>query len=332
MPALAPPPSLRFTENEVILSLSPPTPGPLAPGQERHPTTGPENPKMKAKAQTTVPYTGNVVGVPLVGNMTMPIKQGNMGKAFGRGRGFPQQQNQGYGRAGNFHGKGMKPSYQPYPQSSNSAPYNKSNNMSGTYPPRHMNNPRQPFPSRVMNTAPQHLSNYQYPPNQKYPPQPPPPPLPPQSQFGSSYPPPLYRGQTQPQSGSHGPPQIYHPVGQPLPTPPVPQVPFEVLYPMHGKKAPAVASSTPLPPAPGIPFQPPNLNFNPTFQSHASPFQSTSPTSFQNQASVRPLLPTSPPPPTYHTVDASSAFHSGHRADIRIITEDVVSPVVPHMY
>jgi hypothetical protein len=85
----APPPSLLFTKTDVILSLSPPTPGPLAPGQE--PMAAKQPTQRQVVDTGGVPWVnsgggqgmmqgGRPIAVPSRGMGSGAIEMGNMGQ------------------------------------------------------------------------------------------------------------------------------------------------------------------------------------------------------------------------------------------------------------
>ena len=131
----APPPSLKFTKTDTILSLSPPTPAPLAPGQEPPNHCMITNPNATGSnignvnittSYNTIPNTSagfppnaNAVGIYSAMGSVGAMTQSNIippGRGLGRGRGFPQGTTRAYGRANGHPGRGTTHGYQPYPQ------------------------------------------------------------------------------------------------------------------------------------------------------------------------------------------------------------------------
>ena len=278
----APPPSLKFTKHDTILSLSPPTPAPLAPGQEppnkRVSTstnvTGSNignaniNSNYNAISNTNTGFMPNANAVSI--NSTMGtvgvMAQGNIGppgRGLGRGRGFPQGNNRGYARGNGNYGRGAPHGYQPYPQQTvNAAPNFQRGRgiVSGNYKhPLPIPHPyQQPYPNRGP-----------YPPPNQYPPDP-------RSNSPQHTPPypyhiaPPYNAVPQPYSATPQPYTIglpYNPPPLPSNPPPVPSIPFEQLYPMHGKKASDFSPNTPLPP----PSFSPQFNSAPAAALHSGP-------------------------------------------------------------
>src|SRR5579859_5140215 len=114
---MASPPSLKFTKDSTILSLSPPTPGSLAPGQQPSSTGGGVNSHTMMGGSTgqtvgmgvpgqSVGMPGQVMaGQPMAVGMPGQIMPGQMmaqgGRGYGRGfgRGL-QPQPYGRGRGG----------------------------------------------------------------------------------------------------------------------------------------------------------------------------------------------------------------------------------------
>jgi hypothetical protein len=299
---------------DTILSLSPPTPGPLAPGQEYHatgPLSGMANGivvKPGLHGSPTPPPNINASGG-VGGNVMSGGGGGNGGRPGGkwigrgggmRGRGFQQQQqqqNRGFGR-GTFqnHGRGG-PNYQyPYPpppqqqQQQMQTPASFSTVGRGQFPLQFR--PGQPIPPQPSYPNLGYAQTAAYPGN-----------FPPQRPVPGYSAPSQYRP---PQQYPYPPPPQQHPIPQQqypdtpqsyIPPPrsalAIPNVPFEQLYPMHGKKAAEISQTPPSVQGGG------NV---PGGGTHG----------------FAPPLPSSPPP---------LGGISGPKVDVRIIVDDVVSPV-----
>lgn len=241
----APPPSLRFTKTDVILSLSPPTPGPLAPGQEP--------PKQ--------PIPEQVVPAPAVG---VPWQNAG-GPGMTRG-GRPMAMPRGMARGGPMGamGRGAPNTYQvfPPPQAVNAVrPIAGRGGAPGSFPAQQPYAAVQQQYQPAYPTQPSYQQPGQYPPQRTYPGQQLIPPRPPNqpSQYGQ-YPP---QQQQYPQgypAQPPYPPRQFSPTGYSAPPMPAaaPPIPFEKLYPMHGKRASDLAILPGLPAVPGDPFPSPS--------------------------------------------------------------------------
>ena len=128
----APPPSLKFTKFDTVLSLSPPTPAPLAPGQEFH-TPSPMSSVPNANTVANVGGQGsptplpnsNVSGGGFTGNIGIGGHGGKGARGGGRGRGFGQPGGRGFNRGNGQPGRGgnYPYPYQPPPPMTPPAPF-----------------------------------------------------------------------------------------------------------------------------------------------------------------------------------------------------------------
>jgi len=369
-----PPPSLKFTGTETIIKLTPPAPGSLAPGQMFHAgSTAPHRSATIGPQTGMTPMGGMQQGHPP--NMGMgrggmvPPYMGNQGMMAGRGfhpRGgarmqpLPAPYPPAYGR-GMIPGRGTHYPYAPPPPPPQQQ-FNMGYNRGRGGGPRNMPG-RPPFPQSyppvVPAPAPLHLTPQGYTPYTG-PLAPSPAPAPPASPYGAvasagyAYP-------SQQQQYHHPPPlqQGYQNYAQaPAPYPPRPaqppaaaqNVPFEVLYPMHGKRAPAMtpsalpshsagipAGSAGISPGAAPPGMPLPSSLPPGYQTYQTP-GSASPTGQQGNSAAgffAPPLPSSTSPPS-HPIQLGSTQEQvpgqsqvqGGKIDVRIISDDVVSPVL----
>ena len=231
----------------------------------------------------------------------------------GRGRGFvPPPYNLGIGRGNTALGRGRVQLYQPYPpQNVPFPPTQYPIGGRGQHPPTPSTPsfyPNQPtYPHITAYPPPQPPSPRYLIPGQPtagptpqtlpYPPPPPPTaPPPPQPFYGTS-------------QQFNAAPQQYN---QPRPTTSIPQMPFEKLYPMHGKKASDFPHNAPIPIPP-----PPNR----TGAAIASP-PFTPPI-----LAAKGLVPLAPSSSSQTEPIYTNVQMLGHREDIRVIIDDYVSPV-----
>jgi hypothetical protein len=362
---MAPPPSLKFTKTETILTLSPPTPLPLAPGQTSH--TGPPRNSVGGQGGMAPQMGGQgynpgmAIGPGAMGRgMQQPFMGNQMGRGFNRGGRMqplppPQYPPQPFGRGMPPIGRGQFPYPPPAPPPTYGMPpagqYNQFNRGRG---PRNMNMggrfPQQAYPPPpVAAPPPLHLTPQGYtpysgpvqtPPAAAYPAPPAPAP------YGYPSQQPQYKPPVQAYGNYGQPAQTYSPAGQGFPPRVAPQqtppnVPFEVLYPMHGRKAPAFsqhATSTPsMPPAmssnapPGMPLPPQSMSTTgyQHYPQSASPSQSSLGPGF-----FAPPLPASPPPMNQGSMSPGGQTQGQgqggriEKVDVRIISDDFVSPVL----
>lgn len=308
----APPPSLKFTKTEVVLSLSPPTPAPLAPGQS----------PLGRRTSVIEPTTGSWVNGPGSSAVSSRgIARGRVqrsvaarGSAVGRGyQSYPQNVG-AYGQVGRGMVPGqfrppVPPGYpppppQPYPSYQTPRPGQPPLPVPLPTPPRNFppappqGYPQQPYAypvSQSYSTPAQYPAQAKtYTPGQSYSP-------PPQPYQQAPYPP-----TAQPYAAPYVTQQ------PPRPPPPPPNISFEQLYPMHGKKA----SDFPASAAPPI----------------SRPYSYTSAQGFTPPAPAPPPTapvypPTAPPGPPQQYLPAEPV--STQRVDVRIIVDDYVSPVFP---